>query len=469
MDYLHKKTLIIGFGVTGKGALSWCIRNGHSVTVFSDTAIDISDSEYIKYRNSVQFIDRKVDKVTITDFDLVIISPSVTKDHVLYKKAEKYKIPIRLDITIFLELWGNRGPVIGITGSNGKSTTATLLHEALSAAQVPSVLVGNIGMSPLAVLDELVDGTHIVLELSCSQLEHFKKSHGVDIALFTNITPNHLDKYGGCMDIYAHTKRNILHLKTHSVYNLDDRGTLQYILPYIEKNCSTPFSLKTEVSRGVMKKNENLVIKQGKKEKILMTSVSKQKLMGEHNRYNLAGVLTVLNILDVDIQSCEREIRNFSGLEHRIEYITSIGGVQYINDSKSTSPDATIKAFDACASGIKKTVFIAGGSDKCVDYSSWKLKLSRYIRFVILLPGSGTDSIRKVFEDDPTITMYEVDSMNEAVRQSYILSQPGDLVLLSPGTSSRDSFSSFEDRGRQFKQEVFDMQTYNEKVHALRV
>lgn len=455
MDYKDKNIAVFGLGITGKAVVNFLHKKEANVFVYDDKSFEEIDSEFLeKFTDRVSFVGTKRE---LGDVDLLVVSPGVKPSHIIYQNAIAKNIPIKNDINLFLDEWDSRGPVVGVTGSNGKSTVVTLLYEAVKSAGENVFLAGNIGDSPLDFFDkEIKDGTIVVLELSNYQLELFDENYFVDVAIITNISDNHLDRYNGSITKYAGAKLNILKPgHTKLVTNFDNQGIQRYILPSsVATKCETFFvSIKEEPqfikNDGVYMVGEKLIIKESGEEKVSFENVNEVALIGVHNLYNIACVLEVVNLLGIDVSKVESKVREFKGLEHRIEYVDTINDIKYINDSKSTSPDATAKALDAVANK-KNVILISGGDSKGVEYSSLKDYFNEFVKYLILLPGDAGEKFIKI-SSQFGIPYKEVPSMKKAVSVSVKIAEPGDIVLLSPGTSSLNLFKGFEDRGEQFK------------------
>lgn len=458
MNYDGKNIAILGLGITGKAVLKFLYNKQVKLTVYEDSAKDNVDKDILKnYPNCTYYFNGEKD--ILNNEDLLVVSPGVKSTHPLYADAILRSIPVKNDINLFLDEWEERGPIVGVTGSNGKSTIVSLLYDVISKSGNKVLLGGNIGESPLEYLEkEINHGTIIILELSNYQLELFNHDYFVDIAIISNITDNHLDRYDDGIEGYVKAKLNIIkegHTKV--IVDFDNPGIKKYILPKIGKRDVSFISLKEDIDiinhKGIYLTNDNLVIKDGEEITTIFKNVSNRNLIGEHNLYNIACSIGVLNLLDIDLNSnVEKLIREFKGLEHRIEFVKEIDGVKYINDSKSTSPDALAKALDSVASP-KRVVLISGGDSKGVEYYSIKDYFNQFVKYLILLPGDANKKLIKIAQEFD-IDFREVSSMKEAVSISKEVSVSGDTVLLSPGTSSLNIFKGFEDRGEKFKVEL---------------
>lgn len=455
MNYKGKKVAVLGLGITGKAVVDFLIEKGANITIFDDKAKDDFDKSIL---NTFSYLNFSLGgDGNLENFDILVVSPGVKPKHRLYKEAQEKNIPIKNDINLFLDEWGNRGPIVGVTGSNGKSTVVSLLFEAIKKTGRKVLLGGNIGISPLTYFkNNIEDGTIIVLELSNYQLELFDENYFVDIAAILNITDNHLDRYDGSISGYADAKNNIVkkgHTKLVTV--LDDDGIKKYVLPKMKDVDTYLISLESSVSeadhQGVYTNSSgDLVLKTKDTEIIALDNVKNRNLIGLHNLYNIATVIQIVSLLGIETKEIEKTLREFKGLDHRIQFVKEIDGVKYINDSKSTSPDAMKKALDALALD-KEIILITGGDSKGVSYLGLRDYLNQFVKQIILLPGDAEKDF-KILSEDLKIDLKEVNDMEEAVKNTNANS--GDIVLLSPGTSSLNQFKGFEDRGDKFVQAV---------------
>ncbi len=460
-----KKVLILGLGVTGKAALKYLQGQGATITVVDGKPEKDFDAEFISeyQKKGVKFIFN-TNSLDEMDFDLLLTSPGVKPTNQIFAKALELGIEIKNDVTLFIEKWDGVGPIVGVTGSNGKSTIVSFIHKILQKHGKKSILVGNIGTSPLDYLSqENESGTVAIMELSSYQLENFKSDHAVDIAILANLSSNHLDRYHGKMSEYALAKLQIAHKdKTTLILDIDDEGTKKYVLNHAydfakEIVCVSLSTNSTEAQNDGVYTNENsdLVFVQEGEEKIIFEETSNRELIGLHNLYNIAMVLSVIQKLGIEIDEKLIEIvRTYKGLEHRIEKVALDNGVLYVNDSKSTSPDATRVALEAVGRG-KNVILIAGGENKGMEFSLILPLITEFVRKIILLPGDAGELLEKQVADfDPSVPIEWVKDMQDAVSKSKEFARSGDVVLLSPSSSSLNTYKSFENRGEIFKAEV---------------
>ena len=476
MDY--KKVLVLGFGVTGQAVVNFLTHKKINHTVvdskpaekFDQALIEkyqISDSKETnnqKQTGLTEFIFGVNDLDDLSDYDLVMTSPGVSYLHnPILQKALAAKIEIKNDVTLFLEEWGNIGKTIGVTGSNGKSTIVTLIHQMIVASGSNSILVGNIGKSPLDYLvEEQKLGTIAVLELSSYQLESFKVEHAVDVAIISNLSSNHLDHYDGDFQKYAEAKIKIANPdKTKLIVNFDNEETNKYFGQILKdfKNNLYPVSLKTDIdeasSDGVYTNSNGNIFVQANHE-IEFDQSKGLRVFGQHNLYNIAMSILAFDLIGLTYnEKIEKAIRDFPGLEHRIEFVRETGGIVFVNDSKSTTPDSTRVAIESFGQD-KNILLIMGGLDKDMNFKVLAPFLEQYVKYLILLPG---DADKKIIDlcDLAETEYFKVADMKEAVIKARELSAVGNIVLLSPSTSSLGSYKNFEHRGTEFKKCVNEL------------
>jgi UDP-N-acetylmuramoylalanine--D-glutamate ligase len=457
MNFKNKKALILGFGISGQSAAKFLAANGSEIIIYDKRNEEQFDTDVLldlKNRPNVVFSFGEETIKPDDSLDMLVVSPGIRPDNPIVQEAKTKGIEIHNDITLFLEAWDGRGPVVGVTGSNGKSTIVSLIYDVLTKLDHRAELGGNIGKSPLDFVSSAKNNTVAVLEISNYQAEYFTEKHFVDIAVITNISDNHLDRHNNDRQEYANAKLNIIKKKhTKVILNTDDRGIIKHVISLVENNYLLPVSLETNVEEvlndGVYSgDNAEIMIKNGDHLSIALDKTDDRKLLGLHNLYNIACVYGVLELLKIDYKKAEKAIRDFRGLDHRIQFIKNIAGVVFVNDSKSTSPDATQKALEAVGED-KKVILISGGDSKGVSYKTLKDHFIKYLKHMIVLPGSAQDQLVDMASGND-IEFHKAKDMSEAVRIADNFSEEGDIVLLSPGTSSLNQFKGFDDRGEEF-------------------
>jgi UDP-N-acetylmuramoylalanine--D-glutamate ligase len=457
-----KKIAVIGFGVSGNSVARYFLKKGIAVDVFEDKKeADFDSALLAPFENesgfSIHFADSEL-RPDMSTYDLVIASPGVPMTQRIVAAAQSAGIECITDINTFLRIFRaqySQGRVISVTGSNGKSTTVSLMYAALQAAGVDVYLGGNIGTSPLDFFDEIkTDKPIIILETSSYQLEYMKPVDYFDVACILNLSDNHLNRYGGKKELYAQAKLGGIDPdRTQVLINLDDAYTQKYIVPHLESKHVLGIQFEHVVNTDVITlENKTILYADGQETTSYISDVSLMKLKGLHNSYNCAFVAGVLHALDIEPSSAiEQAIYNFGGLVHRVQFVDTINEVAYINDSKATSPDATVKALETIGTS-KNIILISGGNDKDISYQSMGELWSEYVKALILLPGSANPKLKELASQSEVELLGEISTMQEAMDIASTSAQAGDTVLLSPATDSHASFKSFEDRGNQFLQ-----------------
>ncbi len=435
--------LILGAGESGLGSALLAKRNNYEVFI-SDTG-KISKTAKNKLINSaINFEEYSHKNAMSVNPDLVIKSPGISDNSDIVKYFHSKSVKIISEIE-FASIYCN-SKIIGITGSNGKTTTTTLTHKLISDAGYSCSISGNIGNSFSSVTENDVDFS--VVEVSSFQLdgvENFKPH----IAIITSITPDHLDRYKN-FEAYVDSKFKIIKNQSNEdylIYDSDCKTIDKYIKSNKIKSRLLPFSTKKKVKQGAyFFKNEINIITD--KNKINMPT-DNFLVKGNHNIKNAMAAATVANLLKIRKETIRKSLEHFQGVEHRLENVLTINKVKYINDSKATNVNATYYALESMES---PTVWIVGGVDKGNNYSDLTKVVDKRVKAIICL---GLNNL-KIMDHFENLVEYivETKSMEEAVNAAYKISSSGDCVLLSPSCASFDLFDDFEDRGRQFKAAV---------------
>ena len=373
-------------------------------------------------------------------------SPGIPENSAIVLKLKKEGIKIVSEIEFAAAY--TSATIIGITGSNGKTTVASMLYQILNDAGSNVALAGNIGKS-FAELVATKDKSQFVLELSSFQLDG-TFNFAPHIAILTNLSPDHLDRYGNDYDKYIDSKFKIIMNQTsddYFIYDEDDAMINKWISSNKIKPQLIPFSLKKELKKGAYLKNNEIIITTNNN--TFTMSITKLGQQGQHNIKNAMAASTASKLLHIRKETIRRSLENFQGVEHRLENVLKINNVRYINDSKGTNVNATFYALDSMEAS---TVWIVGGVDKGNDYSELFALVNEKVKAIICL-GVDNEKIIKAFGNVVDI-MVETHSMEDAVKVAYRLSKRGDNVLLSPACASFDLFEDYEDRGRQFKNAV---------------
>ena len=407
-----------------------------------------------KYKNvlknfEIEWEENQHSENRIMEAGVVMKSPGIPDSVPLVQKLENKGIPVISEIEFASRYTGAQ--IIGITGSNGKTTTTMLTHHLLKNAGLAVNMAGNIGDSFARQVAEK-DTDQYVLELSSFQLDGIK-TFSPHIAVLTNITPDHLDRYDHKFENYIASKFRITLNQTENdyfIYDAEDEVITDYLNKNKIRSRLLPFSLKKKVSNGayIDKKEIKIIIDNNE---ITMPTQS-LALQGNHNVKNAMAAATVAHLLKIRKTTIRESLENFHGVEHRLENVLKINNVQYINDSKATNVNATFYALDAMKS---PTVWIVGGEDKGNDYAELYELVNEKVKAIICL---GIDN-RKILNSFGRMvdTIVETQSMKEAVKIAYKIAERNENVLLSPACASFDLFKNYEDRGRQFKEAVREL------------
>lgn len=381
--------------------------------------------------------------------DMIIINPAVPKDSRFIQIARDNHVPMDTEINIFFQLCP--APIIGITGSNGKSTTTTLTGKILQQTQRMTWVGGNIGKSLLLELKEIKPSDIVVLELSSFQLEELHnagKSPGISIV--TNISPNHLDRYSD-MDGYIQAKKGIiLHQKPEDyvILNYDDPELRRW-----ERECKGSvlwYSTKETLTNGAFVQGNDIILSVNGT-RIAIPCISRIKIPGIHNLQNILAASCAAYLAGANGQHIGNVVTTFTGLEHRLEFVREVHGIRYYNDSKATTPESAMTAVAAFQSPV---ILIAGGCDKGSDFGEFAEVCAKHAKSVVLMgktAGKIKELIIQKMAQKETLSILTPNTFKEAFQQANALAASGDIVLLSPACASYDMFLNYEERGRQFK------------------
>ena len=439
------RLVILGGGESGVGTAILGKKKGYDVFVSDFGKIKENYKEVLSI-NGIKWEEETHTEKKILNADLVMKSPGIPDKSPIVKKLIENKIPVISEIEFAAPF--TKAKTIGITGSNGKTTTTMLTYHLLKSAGVNVGLAGNIGKSfAWQVADDKYD--YYVLELSSFQLDGII-NYRPDIAIITNISPDHLDRYEYKYENYIASKFRITMNQLESdflIYDADDEAISEWFKNNKTKAQLIPFSLTKTFEKGAFIKDKNMEININEEEFVMETQYI--ALEGKHNMKNAMAATSVAKLMQIRKQTIRESLSNFQGVEHRLEKVLKIQNVQYINDSKATNVNATFFALDSMNT---PTVWIIGGVDKGNDYSELMSLVHEKVKAIICL---GVDN-KKIIDAFGNIVdmMIEVASMQDAVTMAQRLAEKGDTVLLSPACASFDLFENYEDRGRQFKNAV---------------
>lgn len=439
------KIVILGGGESGIGTAILGKKEGFEVFV-SDYGKIKKKYKQVLLHYEINWEEEAHSETEILSAGIVMKSPGIPENTPIVLKLKKKGIRIVSEIEFAATY--TYATLIGITGSNGKTTVATMIHKILKDAGNNVALAGNIGKS-FAELVATKDINQFVLELSSFQLDG-TYNFAPHIAILTNLSPDHLDRYDNDYEKYIASKFKIVMNQTsddYFIYDADDLMINKWVSNTIIKSQLIPFSLQKELKKGAYIKNNELIITTNNN--TFTMSITKLGQQGQHNIKNAMAASTASTLLNIRKATIRRSLENFQGVEHRLENVLKINNVRYINDSKGTNVNATFYALDSMEAS---TVWIVGGVDKGNDYSELFALVNEKVKAIICL-GVDNEKIIKAFGNVVDI-MVETHSMEDAVKVAYRLSKKGDNVLLSPACASFDLFENYEDRGRQFKNAV---------------
>jgi UDP-N-acetylmuramoylalanine--D-glutamate ligase len=451
---MSKRFVILGGGESGIGAALLAKKKGYEVF--------LSDESSLKdvYRNELQnagieFEEGKHSEEKILNASEVMKSPGIPEKATMVKRIRKEGIPIVSEIEFAYRFKGD-SRIIAITGSNGKTTTTALTFHLCKTAGLDAAMVGNIGTSFARQLAENPKPLYVV-EVSSFQLDdikHFKP----DVAIITNITEDHLDRYDYQFENYIRSKFRIVMNQQPDdtfIYCADDEITIKYLnkenfFGFNIQSKQLPISMKRELPNGAFIKDGDMYVRTG--QEFTRMSVFDFALKGKHNQYNTMAACVAATTLDIRKEKIREAVQTFQNFEHRMEHVATIRGVEFINDSKATNVNSVWYALESMT---KPTILILGGVDKGNEYSLIEDLIKEKVKSIICL---GTDN-KKIHEAFGNLvdTIVDTGTANEAVHMAFHFAEKGDVVLLSPGCASFDLFKNYEDRGQQFKKAVKEL------------
>ncbi|MBW8522183.1 UDP-N-acetylmuramoyl-L-alanine--D-glutamate ligase [Chryseobacterium chendengshani] len=438
------KIVVLGGGESGCGAAYLAKKKGLEVFLSDKGAIKDSYRQFL-IDNEIEFEEGNHDEARILSADWIVKSPGIPKKADMIYKIHLKGIRISSEIEFASEF--TNAKIIAITGSNGKTTTTSLIYYILKKDGMNVGLGGNIGYS---FAKQVADENHeyYVLEVSSFQLDDIQNFRPY-ISLLLNLSKDHLDQYNYNYEEYALAKFRIAENQENDnffIYNKDDEMSKNILEKFEIKAKMIPFSTKEKLNEGGFIDDEELIVRL--KDKFSM-KIEELSLMGTHNVANSLAASIAGKILDINNESIRNSLMTFQAVEHRLELVTEVDGVKFINDSKATNVNATYYALESMKT---PTVWIVGGQDKGNDYSEIEDLVKRKVKAIVCL-GIDNQKIIDFFKDKKEF-IYNTSSMEEAVTISKSLAKNGDTVLLSPCCASFDLFKNYEDRGNQFKEQV---------------
>ncbi|MCF8564479.1 UDP-N-acetylmuramoyl-L-alanine--D-glutamate ligase [Alicyclobacillus tolerans] len=441
------RALVVGLAKSGEAVARLLLRRGLSVLINERRERDPSDYAAAELEAMGARLEFGGHPLEVLDFqpDFIVKNPGIPYSVPLFVEAQQRAIPIYTEIEV--ASWLTTSPIFSITGSNGKTTTTTLVGEILTQAGQNPQVAGNIGRVLSGVIEQVQPSQPIVLEVSSFQLMGTRAFHP-KIAALLNLYPAHLD-YHGSYEAYVEAK-----WKMFGNMTAQDTAVLNYDQDEIRSGASRLganvvwFSKASEVPQGMFVQDGQVVLKRDG-EKVPVMPIAALALKGEHNVENSLAASAIAVWAGAPIEAVEYVLTRFRGVEHRLEFVKTVEGVDYYNDSKATNPEAALRALRSFPSNI---VWIAGGLDRGVDFKSMASDVRGRVKSAVLL-GQSKDALAAMLKE--TGTPFEfVSSIEQAVLTAHRMSSPGDVVVLSPACASWDMFQSFEQRGRMFKDVV---------------
>ena len=431
-----KRIVVLGAGISGVGAAVLAKKKGFEVFV-SDKGKITEDNKKVLLINEIDWEENNHTFDKILNADEVIKSPGIPDSVELIMNLKNAKIPLISEVEFAFRY--TKAKIAAITGSNGKTTTTLLLGHVLKNAGYDVLVAGNVGVGFALSISER-DYDYIVLELSSFQLDGIKNFRS-DVAILLNITADHLDRYDYRLENYSASKFKITENQKEQdflIYNADD----EIVKEIKTKAKKLPISLKDEQKEGGFLNKNELIIKLNNN----TMTMQELALQGKHNIFNSMAAAMAARVFEVKDSVIRQSMIDFQNVEHRLEYVLTVHGIDFVNDSKATNVNACWFALESMTKGV---VWIVGGVDKGNDYSELAEMVDEKVKAIICL-GENNQNIIDAFKDKVD-TIVQASTMSEAVNQSYSLANKGETVLLSPACASFDLFANYEDRGVQFK------------------
>jgi UDP-N-acetylmuramoylalanine--D-glutamate ligase len=443
------KLIVLGAGESGVGAAILAAKEGYEVFV-SDAGTILEKYKSVLTEKRIEYEEGKHSEERILEADEVMKSPGIPEKSSLIIKIRSRGIPVISEIELaYRHKGGSR--IVGITGSNGKTTTTSMTYHICKHGGLDCAMVGNIGISFAKQVAENPKQWYIA-EISSFQLDDIKEFRP-DIAILTNITEDHLDRYEYKFENYIRSKFSIIKNQTKTDYFIfcaDDPVIRQHIKEFSFQSNPLPYTMQKEPNPGGFIRNGQMSLQAGNE--TLKMSIYDFALKGIHNQYNtLAAGLAAVTI-GIRKDKIREAVQSFESLEHRMEYVSTVRGVEFINDSKATNVNSTWYALESMQ---KPVVLILGGIDKGNDYSLMRDLVKEKVKAIVCM-GLDNHKIHDAFQNDVPVIV-NTSSAIEAVKSSFQLADKGDIVLLSPACASFDLFKNYEDRGNQFKEAVRDL------------
>ena len=451
LELLGKKTLVLGAGKSGVACSRFLRERGAVVALHDRKPIAewTDEAKSLKEQN-VGLMDGQIPSWLLDQIELVVISPGVPTNTIPARYVDRKDGEVIGEVELAYRFL--KGRIVGITGSNGKTTTTTLVYELLKNSGIETQVGGNIGTPLLSLTETATLSGWTVAELSSFQLETIKEFRP-NVGICLNVTPNHLDRYDSFMDYAAAKHRLFMNQAAEdaAILNADDEITRSWA-QNLKANVVL-FSVEKELEEGLFLRGRDLVCRANGAEKVLTTR-DEMSLRGLHNAANVLAALAAGLACGALPDSMRETVRTFKAVEHRLEFVAEVEGVKFYNDSKATSVDATQKALEALAEEPGEIVLILGGRGKNAPYQPIAALVEKKVGKLILI-GEDADNIENQLKSAAEIE--RAVSMRDAVEKSFAAAENGDTVLLAPACASFDMFDSYEQRGKIFKEAVLEL------------
>lgn len=443
------RLVILGSGESGVGAALLGKQKGYNVFVSDGGSIKANYKQEL-IDNGIEFEEGFHTEGKILNADEVVKSPGIPEKNELVKKIRAKKIPVISEIELAYRFKGD-SKIVAITGSNGKSTTTSLIYHICKSAGLDCALVGNIGYSFAKQIAEDPKPFYIA-EISSFQLDDIKDFRP-DIAILLNITEDHLDRYDYKFENYINSKFKIIEnqkQEDHFIYCIDDEVITKHLEKIILQTNPLPFSMRQELNKGAWIKGDQMMLKV-QEERVSM-SIYDFALKGKHNQYNTMAAGIAGATLGIRKEKIREAVSDFHSLEHRMEHVATVRGIEFINDSKATNVNSTWYALESMN---KPTILVLGGVDKGNDYTLVEELVREKVKAIVCL-GIDNKKIHAAFRSIVDVII-DTDNALDCVKQAFRIAEKGDVVLLSPACASFDLFKNYEDRGKQFKDAVKEL------------
>lgn len=441
-ELLPKSVAILGTGRSGVATIRFFDK--YKIPLFVSDSAPVQKVQGILEQNNLSHVAFEggghSDK--IFNYELIVCSPGIPSDIPILQKARQKGIPVLAEVELAFKY--SEAPYIAVTGSTGKSTTVSLIGAALEGAHYESVVAGNIGIPLIETAPKISENGIVVAEISSFQLENIE-TFRPRVSVVLNLMKNHLDRYDSEEDYYLAKKRIFENAtnEDYAVLNAHDDRLCQWG-EELESQCNVVYYGDNVSGKKSVWVEDSQIMTSFFGETLSILDVSKMKLRGKHNYENCCAAVASLLAMGLDYKKIVNGLLSFTGLKHRLEYVRTLSGVEFYNDSKATTAESIYCAVDAFDNGVR---LIAGGKDKGCAFEAIKKIIKEKVESVYLI-GEATDRITTEWNDSCTII--KCSTLSEAVEKAYIDAQEGDAVVLSPGCSSFDMFKGFEDRGEQF-------------------